>query len=265
MAPSTPSVAPAPGSAFETRSIARAAGLTALEGARLSREFDPFLPLFAAQTLRAGGEVVEARVGGSVCGLLLFLPDERIGTLFATGPEEAAALLRLRGPGEFFTERPVGEVVATLDLFAADLVAGTPLPPLLHAVRIARGEDAPALRDLARSIDGPLGVRWMEVLLGSGATPFLAEVDGEIAGVAWAERVRDRGRLHSLFVRPGFRGLGVGRSLVSARLRWLRWSGARRAVMEIDRQARDSRSIAERAGLRGAGPMYRVRGPGASA
>ncbi len=230
-----------------------------LADAGLSAEFDPFLPLFAIQVLRRGGEVLVRRRDDRVEGVLLHVGAEQGGSLFARDLPAVVALAAERAPASYFTELPAATVVDELDVWAVDLSSDRAGPPLRHPVRPARPEDRDGVARLSATVAGPLEPDWIPSLLGSGATCWVVEWAGRIVGVGWAERVAGLGRVHSVLVDPRYRRLGLGSDLLEARLRWLAATGARRAISEISRANLGSRRAAERSGMRPVGPMYLAR------
>lgn len=236
--------------------VEEAAGLA---DAGLSSEFDPFLPLFATQVLRRGGEVLVRRRADHLEGVLLHVGAEQGGSLFARDLPAVVALAAERAPASYFTELPAATVVEELDVWSVDLTNERVGPPLRHPVRPARPDDRDEVARLTSAIAGPLEPAWIPPLLASGATCWVVEWGGRIVGVGWAERVAGHGRVHSVLVDPRYRRLGLASDLLEARLRWLAATGARRAVSEISRDNLGSRRAAERSGMRPVGPMYLAR------
>lgn len=238
------------------RSVVELSGRS-LDG--LSAEFDPFLPMFAGQVLHRGGEVLVRRRGDRVEGLLLHVAAEQGGSLFASDVTSLVALAAERAPASYFTEYRAAIVTDELDVWAVDLGAERGTPPLRHPIRRAVSGDGSAVARLSALVGGPSEPDWMLPLSSSGATCWVAECEDRIVGVGWAERVSDRGRVHSGMVDPAFRGLGIGSDLLEARLRWLTVTGADRAISEISRSNAGSRRAAERSGMRPVAPMYLER------
>jgi GNAT superfamily N-acetyltransferase len=242
-----------------TESVRSVVDLEGVSLQGLSPEFDPFLPMFADQVLRRGGEVLVRRRDDRAEGLLLHVAAERGGSLFARDLPSVIALAAERAPASYFVEHPAGTVIDELNVWAVDLAAGRPAPPLRHAVRPAVAADRDGVARLAAAVGGPTEADWIRPLGESGATCWVVEWERRIVGVGWAEQVADRGRVHSVMVDPRYRGLGIGSDLLEARLRWLAAGGARRAVSEISVGNTGSRRAAERSGMRRVGPMYLAR------
>jgi GNAT superfamily N-acetyltransferase len=244
---------------LRTESVTTAGELSRPSLIGLSTEFGPFLPTFIDQVLRRGGEVRVRCRGDRVEGLLLHVAAEQGGSLFAADLPSVVALATERAPATYFTEHRAGTVTDALDVWAVDLGVARTTPPLRHRVRVASGTDLDDVARLSAAVAGPNEPAWIEPLRSSGATCWVAEFEHRTVGAGWAERVADRGRVHSLMVDPGFRGLGIGSDLLEARLRWLTTEGARRAISEISTSNAASRRAAERSGMRPVGSMYLER------
>jgi GNAT superfamily N-acetyltransferase len=224
--------------------------------ASISAEFDAFLPMFAAQAIDRGGEVLAARRAASMVGLLLYVREERGGSVFAPDVESVTALASLRAPAAFYAERIAGRVLEALELWTGELGPNRVRPPLRGPVRLAGPSDLDAVEGATARLAGALESRWVRPFVQSGAECMVAEREGRIVGLGWAERGGDRGRVHSLAVEPRYRRTGIGSDLVEARLRWLETAGARRVVSEISVDNIASQLAAKRSGMRRATPMY---------
>lgn len=99
--------------------------------------------------------------------------------------------------------------------------------------RPARPGDRPAAEALLRSLDLPLA--GLDLCLAQG---WVAEADGAapdgaalLVGLAGVELYADGALLRSVAVHPGWRGTGLGRSLVTRALESARVAGARDAYL----------------------------------
>ena len=261
--PTHPTTFPRAGSSegIQYRRLSGIAEVAALRWAPLSEWFDPFLPLFAKDALRTGGTVEVAEQEGLVRGLSLVGSSEGVGSGFTRTRRVAERYLERMEPSGLYLEepwRPGGEPV---EVFAADLRDWTSEERLRNPVRIARPEDLPRIRLLMRGELGPGLDRWIATLPRPEETAFLSEAAGQVVGVSWLSRVGPFARGHSFLVHPRFRGLGIGTDLLTARMLWLRRTGARQVVSEIYDGNVASRTAAERAGMALVGRMYHFRPP----
>ncbi len=242
---------------LEFRREAEPSDLPPLGAARLSATFDPFLSSFARQVIAVGGEVETGWRDGRLAAVLLFVRAERLGSAFVRDPSDLDRVGSRIAPGELYVEHSVPAIRETLDVFRFDLERARPRHPLRHPVRVADRRDADALSRLAGP--APIERRWTDALWESGETAFAAEIEGTIVGAAWGGRAGAFGRVHSLYVHPRYRRLGVGADLLEARLRWLRAEGARQVVTEIAIDNAPSLAITRHAGGAPIGRMYRAR------
>ena len=96
----------------------------------------------------------------------------------------------------------------------------------------------------------------MEVALKNGDKCFVVRLGSEIAGLGWVSFVKKIGRLHSLFVKPQFRNLGIGEDILYARLLWLKSKHARSAFSEISRHNPSSARIESKAQMKVCGQVF---------
>ncbi|HTW56004.1 MAG TPA: GNAT family N-acetyltransferase [Thermoplasmata archaeon] len=217
--------------------------------------FGPFLPAFVRATLRAGGSVRAALAGRRAVALALDDPAERSATVFG-GREDAvrALALPLRGRA-VFSELPLDGRAETYRIVSVDLDS---VPPAVfrHPVRLLDPAEVPGFLAGLRGAAGRPDEPWARQLRGSEESAFGATVDGTPAGLAWAAVAGGHARLHSVWVAPRFRRLGVGSDLVFARLLWARTEGARSAIAEIAAGNAASLATVARAGFAPVGAMY---------
>jgi len=228
----------------------------ALERADLSSWFNPFLAYFVRDSRRSGGTARWIQLANEPPGLVIADPVERVATVFTRSAVVGAAAVRERGPLGMFAEFPTEPEADPFDIFELTLGEETPTFRFRHTVRALVPEDLPSVRTLMREVYRLVNDRWFDGLPNRFETGFAAEVDGRLAGVGWVTHVGAHARLHSLTVRVPFRRIGVGSDLLRARLWWAQRNGAHHVLSEIARANADSRSIAERAGMRSVGTIY---------
>ena len=114
--------------------------------------------------------------------------------------------------------------------------------------------DPPAFADTLAKIRRVTGPGW----------PFLvAELDGDVAGYAYATQFRDRAAYRftaedSIYVHPGRMGRGVGRALLAALLERSAAYGFRTIVAVIGGGEPASIALHAKCGFREAGRLHRV-------
>ncbi len=225
----------------------------------LSEWFDPFLPLFLREALRTHGTVEVAEVEGGVRGIYLQGTSEGVGSLFTRTRWIAEHFLSRLGPQGAYSEGawiPGGDPI---DILAADLRDWPGVTTLRNPVRMARAEDLPAVRALAREVGGAGDDSWFATLPRPEETLFLCELDGRVVGMSGLTRVGAYARGHSFLVHPRYRGLGIGTDLLQARMLWLSRTGGRQVVSEIYDGNIASHIAAGKAGMAVVGRMYHYR------
>lgn len=137
------------------------------------------------------------------------------------------------------------EVHERLHLLRHDLLA---LPDPARSVRLRRAwrRDHAAVLDLDGRAFEPfwaLDHRGLEdAVRATPSSRFRVAVDDDVTGYAVSGRAADRGYLQRLAVDPDRHREGIGRTLVSDSLRWLRRHGARVAV--VNTQERNEGALA---------------------
>ncbi len=115
--------------------------------------------------------------------------------------------------------------------------------------------------DVFRRIEGPARTRRQieQWLAGPGSTVLVAEIDGEVAGLAvlltrpppaFAGVIPLKViELDNLVVRSGRRSQGIGRRLIDATVDWSRGQGASHVGVAVHAFNRDARRFYDRAGF----------------
>jgi ribosomal protein S18 acetylase RimI-like enzyme len=136
-----------------------------------------------------------------------------------------------------------------------------------------REEVARLMRDYAASLDIDLGFQDFAAevagLPGSYARPdgvmLIAWAEGEMAGiVAYRRHERASCEMKRLYVRPGFRGSGLGRRLCEALIAEARAHGYRRMLLDTVASMAAARRLYEALGFRPIPPYYDNPLPGAA-
>lgn len=129
------------------------------------------------------------------------------------------------------------------------------------------------MRDYAASLDIDLGFQDFAAevagLPGSYARPdgvmLIAWAEGEMAGiVAYRRHERASCEMKRLYVRPGFRGSGLGRRLCEALIAEARAHGYRRMLLDTVASMAAARRLYEALGFRPIPPYYDNPLPGAA-
>ena len=218
--------------------------------------FGPYLGHFAREVLEVGGEAYVSLEGGRVTGLYTYDGVEKTGAIYTRSRSVFDRFYRLRHFDSLFSEVGTGREGEVFVVHALDLRRRTVDHEFRHEVSVAAETDYEGVeRFMARAHPG-MNRAWVRVALRSGDRCVIARAGDGIAGVGWLSLVAGVGRLHSLYVAPKFRGMGIGGDILGARLLWLWSSGARMAFSEISRQNRPSSAIAARAHMTKASEVF---------
>jgi RimJ/RimL family protein N-acetyltransferase len=244
------------GFALPVHEVAEVEEVDSLSIGDLSDFFDPFLVHFMKEALRGGGEVLVSTEGPYVSGIFTYDDDEKVGSIFARDRSVAETLFRRRAPLAAFSDFALAPGAEAYDIFGAEHPAWNVPHRFAHGVRLADAADRAPILQLMREMYGRIEEGWIRSIPRPEEPCFLVEVNGHVAGVAWASVLNRHGRLHALSVRPGYRQMGVGTDLWFARMLWAREAGAGRVICEIAEHNVPSRAIAVKGGMQPIGRIY---------
>jgi ribosomal protein S18 acetylase RimI-like enzyme len=187
--------------------------------------FEPYLQYFIREVLEIGGEAYVSRTSeDSVSGIFIYDDFEKAGTVYTRSREVF---------DYFYGLKPFNFLFAEL-----------------------RTEFESEIYDARALAHAGMNRKWVKVALKNGDKCFVVRLGSEIAGLGWVSFGRSIGRIHSLFVKPQFRRLGIGEDILYARLLWLKSKHARSAFSEISRYNPSSLRIALKAQMRVSGQVF---------
>jgi len=199
-----------------------------------------------------------------ISGLFIYDNTEKGGTIFTRSREVFDHFFGLKDSGFIFAEIQTEHACEAYNIYNIDLEGSTVDHRFSHEISISEEEDAQELEQFMAHTDPVMNRQWVRVALGHGEKCLFVRLEKEIAGLGWVSFVEGAGRLHSLFVNPRFRSLGIGEDILFARLLWLKSKHARRAFSEISRNNVPSTRIAIKGGMQVSGQIYQyfIKGPG---
>jgi hypothetical protein len=219
--------------------------------------FQPYLEYWTKETLEIGGEAyVSETTAGNRSGLFLYDDYEKAGSIFTQSREAFDYFLKLKPFKSIYAELRTEYRNEVYDIHTIDLENSSLDHKFSHAISVADGDQIEEIRQFMLSTHPGTNPRWIDVALRNGDRCVTVRLGEEIAGAGWLSLVNGIGRLHSLFVKPRFRKIGLGVDILFARLFWLKSKHARMAFSEISADNRQSSQISTRGGMGVSGQVY---------
>jgi hypothetical protein len=125
-----------------------------------------------------------------------------------------------------------------------------------HEVTLADENHVDEIEQFMMLADPRMNPKWVRVAYRNGERCFMVRLGEEVAGVGWVSLVNRIGRLHSFYVKPRFRKLGIGQDLRFARFLWLKSKKALSVFSEISRNNFQSSRLSFKSGMRVSGQVY---------
>jgi GNAT superfamily N-acetyltransferase len=144
----------------------------------------------------------------------------------------------------------------TYDIYSIDLENLPVVHRFSHEISVAQKEQTHEIEQFMVSTHPRINRKWVKVALKNGDGCLIVRLNNEIAGLGWLSMVNGVGRLHSLYVKPQFRRIGIGEDILYARLLWLKLNHARSAFSEISRYNLSSSRIAMKGQMRVSGQVF---------
>jgi len=223
--------------------------------------FLPYLPYYVRETLEIGGQAyVSQSPSGTALGIFIYDDLEKTGTIFARSREVFDHFYRLKPFDSLFAELKTEHDCETYDIYNIDIEKLAFAHSFKHEISVARESQLHEIEQFMVLTHPGINRKWVGVALKDGEKCFIAKFEDEIAGVGWLSIVDGIGRLHSLFVRPRFRRIGIGEDILYARLFWLKAMRTRSAFSEISRENPSSSKIAVKGGMNVLGQVFQYYG-----
>jgi ribosomal protein S18 acetylase RimI-like enzyme len=198
--------------------------------------FEPYLRYFVKEILETGGEAYVSRASdGTVSGVFMYDDFEKVGTIYTRSREVFDYFYELKPFNFLFAEMKTEVESEVYDIYTVDLENLAVVHRFSHEISIAEKEQRDEIERFMVSTHPGINPRWVNVALKNGDRCFTVRLSNEIAGLGWFSIVNGIGRLHSLYVKPQFRRIGIGEDILYARLLWLKLRHARSAFSEISR------------------------------
>jgi len=219
--------------------------------------FEPYLQYHTKEILDIGGEAYVARTfEGAISGLFIYDGSEKTGTIYTRSREAFDYFYELKPFNFLFAEMRTEHENEIYDIYTIDLENLAIGHRFSHEISVAQKADIDEIEQFMVSVYPGINRKWVKVALKSGDRCFIVRLPNEIAGAGWLSIVNGIGRLHSLYVKPQFRRMGIGEDILNARLLWLRSKHARSAFSEISRHNSSSTRIAMKGQMKVSGQIF---------
>jgi GNAT superfamily N-acetyltransferase len=219
--------------------------------------FEPYLQYFITEVLEIGGEAYVSRTSDNVVsGIFTYDDIEKTGTVYTRSMEVFDYFFGLKSFNFLFAELKTEAESEVYDIYSIDLENHNVVHRFNHEISMSdEGQIDEIERFMVLAHPG-INRRWIRVALKNGDKCFTVRLGSEIAGLGWVSFVKGIGRIHSLFVKPQFRKLGIGEDILYARLLWLKSKHARSAFSEISRCNSPSSRIELKAQMEVCGQVF---------
>jgi GNAT superfamily N-acetyltransferase len=219
--------------------------------------FEPYLQYFVKEILEIGGEAYVTRTSDdNVSGIFIYDNFEKGGTVYTRSREVFDYFYGLKPFNFLFAELTTEFESEIYDIYTVDLENHDIVNRFSHEISMEDEEQIGEIERFMALAHPGMNRRWVKVSLKNGDKCFVVRLGSEIAGLGWVSFVKNIGRIHSLFVNPQFRRLGIGEDILYARLLWLKSKHARSAFSEISRYNPSSSRIAMKAQMRVSGQVF---------
>ncbi len=193
---------------------------------------------------------------GEGSGLFLYDDYEKAGSIFTRSREVFDYFYKLRSFKSIYAELQTEHPKEVYDIHTMDVENNSLDHTFSHPVSVVGIEQIEEIQQFMLSTHPGTNPRWIDVALRNGDRCVTVQLGDEIAGAGWLSLANGIGRLHSLFVKPRFRKIGVGQDILFARLLWLKSKHARMALSEISVNNLESSRISTRGGMKASGQVY---------
>jgi len=198
--------------------------------------FEPYLQYFIKEILEIGGEVYVSRTSvGAVSGIFMYDSAETLGTIYTRSREVFDYFYRLNPFNFLFSELRTELENEIYDIYTVEFENLALAHRFSYEISIAEKEHTCEIEQFMAATHPGINNRWVSVALNNGDRCFIVRLSNEIAGLGWVSLVNGIGRLHTLYVKPQFRRIGIGEDILNARLLWLKSKHAHSAFCEISR------------------------------
>ena len=196
--------------------------------------FEPYLNYHIKEILEIGGEAYVSRTSeGTTSGIFIYDDFEKGGTIYTRSREVFDYFYGLKQFNFLFSEMKTELENEIYDIYTIDIEHLALAHRFSYEISTMDNENVSEIEQFISSTHPGINKKWVKVALKNGDRCYIVRLSNEIAGLGWVSLVNGIGRLHSLYVKPQYRRIGMGEDILNARLLWLKSNHANSAFTEI--------------------------------
>ena len=198
--------------------------------------FDPYLNYHIKEILEIGGEAYVSRTSeGTISGIFIYDDFEKGGTIYARSRGIFDYFYGLKQFNFLFSEMKTDLENEIYDIYTIDIEHLALAHRFSYEIStMDKGSEGEIEQFMVLTHPG-INKKWVKIARKNGEKCYIVRLSNEIAGLGWVSLVNGVGRLHSLYVKPQYRRIGIGEDILNARLRWLKSNQALSTFTEISR------------------------------
>jgi len=219
--------------------------------------FEPYIQYFIKEILEIGGEAYVSRTSdGAVSGIFMYDDSEKLATIYTKSREVFDYFYELKPFNFLFSEMKTELESEIYDIYTVDLENLAFVHRFSYEISMAEKAHIVEIEQFMASTHPGINKRWVSAALNNGDRCFTVRLSNEIAGLGWLSLINGIGRLHSLYVKPQFRRIGIGEDILNSRLLWLKSKHARSTFCEISRYNLASSGNVMKANMKVSGEVF---------
>ena len=198
--------------------------------------FEPYLHYHIKEILEIGGEAYVSRTfDGTISGIFIYDDFEKGGTIYTRSREVFDHFYGLKKFNFLFSEMKTELENEIYDIYTIDVENLALAHRFSFEISTIDKLNEIEIEQFMSSTHPGINKKWVRIALKNGERCYIVRLSKEIAGLGWVSLVNGIGRLHSLYVKPQYRRIGIGEDILNARLLWLKANNARSVFTEISR------------------------------
>jgi len=198
--------------------------------------FEPYLQYHIKEILEIGGEAHVSRTSeGTISGIFIYDDFEKGGTIYTRSREVFDYFYGLKQFNFLFSEMKTELENEIYDIYTIDIEHLTLAHRFSYEISTIDSGNVGEIEQFMSSTHPGINNKWVKIALKNGEKCYIVRLSNEIAGLGWVSLDNGIGRLHSLYVKPQYRRMGMGEDILNARLLWLKSNNARSVFTEISR------------------------------